>query len=95
MSYFIVSSACFVLWAVGINLVCSGLILTCKRKGSSALLITAGIACFAAVLVLGVFAHIDIAHSARYAGITLAFGMPLLLRRKQRTAQNKFPGKYL
>ena len=95
MSYFIVSSACFVLWAVGINLVCSGLILTCKRKGSSALLITAGIACFAAVLVLGVFAHIDIAHSARYAGITLAFGMPLLLMRKQRTEQNKFPGKHL
>ena len=95
MSYFIVSSACFVLRAVGINLVCSRLILTCKRKSGSALLITAGIACFAAVLVLGVFAHIDIAHSARYAGITLALGIPLLLKRIRRTEQNKLSGKYL
>lgn len=94
MGHFIVSSMCFILWAVGLNLVCVGLILACKRISGSAIFVTAGVACFATVLGLGVFAHIDIAHSFRYAGITLAPGMPLLLRYVQRTEQNKISRKH-
>ena len=89
MGHFIVSSTCFILWAVGINLVCAGLLLAYKRTNGSAFLFTAGLACFAVLLGVGLYARVDIAHSFRYAGITLAFGIPFLLRRVRHTEQDR------
>lgn len=85
MGHFIASSLCFALWAVSLNLVCAGLLLGYKRVSGSTLFFTIGIACFAVLLGLGVCAHADIAHPFRYAGITLALGIPLLLRRVRHT----------
>ena len=95
MGHFIVSSVCFVLWAIAINLVCAGLLLAYKRVTGSALLFTTGIACFAVILGVGICARIDIAHSFRYAGITLALGVPILLRRVQHAEQNSLLKKKL
>lgn len=84
MAHFLLSSLCFVLWAVALNLVLSGMLLGYNRVRGSALLFTAGLGCLVLLLGLGVYAHIEIAYSFRYAGLTLMLRMPLLLKRTLR-----------
>ncbi len=95
MDHFIALLLCFVLWAASLNLVCAGLLLGYKRVSGSALFFTAGIACFAVLLGLGICVHADIAQPFRYAGITLVLGIPLLLRRVRHIEPGRLLGKKL
>ena len=80
MEHFLLSFLCFALWAGSLNFLCLGLLLVRKRVSGSALVFTAGLACLMLIFGLGVSAHVDIAQTFRYAGLTLALSIPLLLK---------------
>ncbi len=83
MGHVILSMLCFVLWGLALNLVFVASVLTQKRGAGSALLFTMGVTCLVSLLALGVYAHIDIAQTWHYTGLTV-ISAPFLIKRVMR-----------
>jgi len=84
MSHVALSVLCFILWVFALNLTVLGGILALKRMRGSASLFIAGMACLVALFALGICAHMDIAQSFRYVGMTAPLSALFLARRTGR-----------
>ncbi len=81
MSYFLLQALCFVLEASAFNLMFLSAIMLSKRTSGSALLLIMGAACLLLNFGLAMGAHVDIAKSLAFAGMTTPLIIPLLVRR--------------
>jgi hypothetical protein len=81
MLHFLLQALCFFLEASAFNLMFLGGVMASKRATGSALLIVTGVACLLLNFGLAISAHVDIAKSLAFAGMTTMLMIPLLVRR--------------
>lgn len=81
MNYFLLQALCFILEASAFNFMFFGGIMLSKRINGSALLLVIGVACLLLNFALAMSAHVDIAKSLGYAGMTTPLFIPFLVRR--------------
>jgi len=81
MNHFFLQALCFILEASAFNFIFLGGIMLSKRINGSALLLVIGVACLLLNFGLAMSAHVDIAKSLTFAGMTTPLIIPLLVRR--------------
>ena len=81
MGHIVLSVLVVVLETFALILMSAGLLMAFKRMSGNALIFTAGMACLALLLAVGVHAHMDIAKPFRYAGVTLPLGVLFFVKR--------------